>query len=247
MRFTEYGASSLPTLLFIHGSCTTAEICFSGVAKQLCGSYHCILCALDGHEKDKKNSFVSLDSECRKIERAMQKHYGGKIYGLVGLSLGATICVHLMSRGKLSADKVILDGVYLVDIGAVRTAACIITCVMGIKYIKAGGKVPDKLIGKIFGRGNTAVVNMMFEGMSAKSVKNVFNEVYRYRLADSIECGSDILCVRGEYEPIPKKSFAMLKKVLPHIREKVIPNCGHAQFLNEHENEYAAFLTAYLQ
>ncbi len=91
-----------------------------------------------------------------------------------------------MSRGNIYAEKVLLDGMYLLDVGAAQTWVNIITCILGIKHFKAGGKVPDRLVEKIFGKGNTAIVKMLFEGMTARSVKNVFTEVYRYHLADRI-------------------------------------------------------------
>ena len=31
MEFAEYGSKNAPTLIFIHGSCTTAETCYSKV------------------------------------------------------------------------------------------------------------------------------------------------------------------------------------------------------------------------
>ena len=246
MRFTESGARELPTILFVHGSCTTAETCYSDVVDRLSEHYHCVLVHLDGHEADKRSSFISLDKECGKIERFVIKHYGGKIFGLTGLSLGATICTRLMTRGNIRAEKVMLDGVYCVDVGFVQTWVNIITCVLGIKYLKMGGRVPDGLVEKIFGKGNAAVVQMLFEGMSAASVKNVCTEVYRYRLSPEIsKWSSEILCIRGEYEPIPERSFALLKELLPQIRERVIPDCGHSQLLHEHSVEYYELMKEY--
>ncbi|SDA26013.1 Pimeloyl-ACP methyl ester carboxylesterase [Ruminococcus sp. YE71] len=246
MRFTEYGSRELPTILFIHGSCTTAEICYGEIAEKLSERRHCVVVHLDGHEPDKRGSFISLDKECEKIERFVMRHYGGEIFGLTGLSLGATICVHLMTRGRIRAERILLDGVYCVDVGFLQTWVNIIVCTIGIKYLKMGGKVHDRLVEKIFGKGNSAVVQMLFEGMTAASVKNVCTEVYRYRLSPKIaKCDSEILCIRGEYEPIPERSFALLKKHLPQINEQVIPDCGHSQLLHEHGGEYCEVLSGF--
>ena len=32
MEFVEYGSKNAPALIFVHGSCTTAETCYSKVA-----------------------------------------------------------------------------------------------------------------------------------------------------------------------------------------------------------------------
>lgn len=246
MRFTASGSPDLPAILFIHGSCTTAEICYSEVVRRLSGHYRCILVHLDGHEEDKRNSFISLDKECEKIERFVMKHFGGEIYGIAGLSLVAAICVRLMARGNIRAGKFLLDGVYCIDVGFLQTWFNIVTCTVGIRYLKMGGRVPDRLVEKIFGKGNAAVVQMLFKGMSAVSVKNVCTEVYRYRLSPKIAgCRSQVLCIRGEYEPIPEKSFRLLKEQLPQIKEQIFSGCGHSQLLHEHSGEYSRLLDEY--
>ena len=66
-------------------------------------------------------------------------------------------------------------------------------------------------------------------------------------ISNFIADGVDIISLRGEYEPIPTASFKLLKEHIPHIREKVIPNCGHAQFLNEQPDKYIRLLTEFLK
>ena len=66
MEFVEYGSKNASTLIFIHGSCTTAETCYSKVAEALKDNYHCVLCRLDGHY-DSSPDFVSLDKEAEQI------------------------------------------------------------------------------------------------------------------------------------------------------------------------------------
>lgn len=72
MEFVEYGSKNAPTLIFIHGSCTTAETCYSKVAEALKDNYHCVLCRLDGHY-DGSPDFVSLDKEAEQIEEYVQQ------------------------------------------------------------------------------------------------------------------------------------------------------------------------------
>lgn len=246
MEFAEYGSKNAPTLIFIHGSCTTAETCYSKVAEALKGNYHCVLCRLDGHY-DGSPDFVSLDKEAEQIEEYVQQNRNGSVYALIGLSLGSTICVHLLTRKKLSVSKVFIDGVYVQNKGALYANMCALMCNIGIGYMRKGGKVPDKLIETVFGKGNRSVVDMMYSGTSKITVKNVCRQVYEYKLGNISADGVDIISLRGEYEPIPTASFKLLKEHIPHIREKVIPNCGHAQFLNEQPDKYIRLLTEFLK
>lgn len=246
MEFVEYGSKNAPTLIFIHGSCTTAEICYSKVAEALKDNYHCVLCRLDGHYYGSPD-FVSLDKEAEQIEEYVQQSLNGSVYALIGLSLGSTICVHLLTRKKISVSKVFLDGVYVQNKGALYANMCALMCNIGIGYMRKGGKVPDKLIEMVFGKGNRSVVDMMYSGTSKITVKNVCRQVYEYKLGNISADGIDIISLRGEYEPIPTASFKLLKEHIPHIREKIIPNCGHVQFLNEQPDKYIRLLTEFLK
>ena len=90
----------------------------------------------------------------------------GSVYALIGLSLGSTICVHLLTRKKISVSKVFLDGVYVQNKGALYANMCALMCNIGIGYMRKGEKVPDKLIETVFGKGNRSVVDMMYSGTS---------------------------------------------------------------------------------
>lgn len=136
---------------------------------------------------------------------------------------------------------------YVQNKGALYANMCALMCNIGIDYIRKGGKVPDKLIEMVFGKGNRSVVDMMYSGTSKITVKNVCRQVYEYKLGNISADGVDIISLRGEYEPIPTASFKLLKEHIPHIREKVIPNCGHAQFLNEQPDKYIRLLTEFLK
>ena len=45
--------------------------------------------------------FRSLDDECEQIEAHVSENHQGRIHGMVGLSLGGTIAVSLLSRGRM--------------------------------------------------------------------------------------------------------------------------------------------------
>lgn len=246
MEFVEYGSKGSPALIFIHGSCTTAETCYLKVAEALKDDYYCVLCRLDGHY-DGSSDFISLDSEAEQIEEYARQKLGGSAYALIGLSLGATICVHLLKRQSFSVNKVFLDGVYVQNKGFLYAQLCYLMCNAGIGYMRKGGRIPDRLIEAVFGKGNRSVVDMMYNGTSKATVRNVCSQVYEYKLGQISADNVDILSVRGEYEPIPKRSYELLRAQLPHIREKVIQGCGHAQFLNEQPDKYITVLTEFLK
>jgi alpha-beta hydrolase superfamily lysophospholipase len=100
MVFDPYGNSTLPALLLIHGMANTAQSCYEHVILHL-DEYHVILCELDGHTSKEPGLFSSIEDQCEKIERYVAAHLGGRLYGLSGFSMGATIAVELMARQRM--------------------------------------------------------------------------------------------------------------------------------------------------
>lgn len=242
MEFVTHGMSDKPVVVFVHGSCTTAETCYSKVIEDLKRDHYCVLCRLDGHY-DGSEDFISLDDEAEQIEVFINKEFGGRISLLAGLSLGATICVRLIERNRCRYDRVLLDGVYVLDKGKCYASFCTWLCSLGIARIRKGGSIPDFLVEMVFGKGNASIVEMMYPNTSPVTISNVFRQVYRYKIDPGLEDnGSRIVCVRGEYEPIPAKSYKLLKAHLKGLKEIVIPHCGHAQFLFERPDEYIELL-----
>ena len=246
MEFAAYGDKNSRAIIFVHGSCTTAETCYSKLAETMKNDFYCILCKLDGHY-DGSEDFISLTAEAEQIEKYIGDGFGGHVYALIGLSLGSTICVRMLERNRISAEKVILDGACVQNKGRFYADMSAFMCNIGISYIRRGGSIPDKLVEMVFGKGNTSVVSMMYEGSSKATVKNVCKQVYCYKIGSGLsDCGSSVVCIRGEFEPIPKESFRLLSEHLKNIREIIIPNCGHVQYLNEQPQKYLDMLNELL-
>jgi hypothetical protein len=77
MVFDQYGDSTLPALLLIHGMANTAQLCYGRVLPYLDG-YQVILCELDGHTDRQPGLFSSIADQCEQIERYVAAHLGGQ-------------------------------------------------------------------------------------------------------------------------------------------------------------------------
>jgi surfactin synthase thioesterase subunit len=73
--------------------------------------YYVILCELDGHTDSENGLFISIEDCCDKIENYVRENLNGKLYGLSGFSMGATISVELMARHKIEIEKVELQSI----------------------------------------------------------------------------------------------------------------------------------------
>jgi len=241
MRFMTMGSEECQTLLFIPGLSATAESCYGKVGRLLMRRWHIVLCELDGHY-DGSPAFRGIDDACEQIEAHVMKKHGGRIHGMVGLSLGGTIAVSILSRGRIQVDRTVLDAAFCVDMGILRGLYGWVFP-KSVVRVRDGRYVPGLLIDLFMGKGNRSMVEMIYPGIALETCKNACREVYAYRISESLrETSSSVEFWRGSREAYPKKGAALLRERVPAMTERVFPNMGHCQFLHEHPEEYAARL-----
>lgn len=238
MIFNTYGDVTLPTLILIHGMANTAQLCYGRIIPYL-DEYHVILCELDGHTNKETGLFISIEDCCEKIEKYVARNLEGKVYGLSGFSLGATIAVELMARKNIKIEKVILDAAFCVKMGMLTPIYTSVFC-WAINKIKSGKTIPGIMIESIMGKGNYGILNTFYKNVEIQSIKNACNDVYRYEISGEIsDFSGEVTFWHGSNESYPKKTVKLLKRYLPQIKVEVFEEMGHGQFLNEHPEEYA--------
>ena len=171
----------------------------------------------------------------------LEKH-SGRIRGMIGLSLGGTIAVSVLSRGNIQIERTVLDAAFCVDMGILKG------CYgwffpKGVSRVRDRKYVPGFLIDLFMGRKNRSMVEMIYPRITAETCRSACRDVYSYRISNKLRNTSSAVAFwRGSREAYPKKSAALLKKYLPTMTERVFPDMGHCQFLHEHPEEYAALL-----
>ena len=160
MIFNTYGDKTLPSLILIHGMANTAQSCYGRIVPYLDG-YHVILCEVDGHTDKETGLFISIEDCCEKIEKYVARNLEGKVYGLSGFSMGATIAVELMARNDISIEKVILDAAFCVKMGVLSPIYTSMFC-WALHKIQSGKTIPAVMIESVMGKGNSgmAVTNI---------------------------------------------------------------------------------------
>ena len=196
------GSETLPTLLFIHGLSATAESCYGTVGRLLQNNWHIVLCELDGHYEESP-PFTSIDAECEQIEDYFRKKHNGKIHGMIGLSLGGTIAVSILSRGRIRIEKTVLDAAFCVDMGLLKGCYTWLFPI-GVARVRDGKYVPGFLIDLLMGRENRSMTQMIYPGISVETCRNACRDVYSYRIYDKLRnTSSKVEFWRGSREPYP--------------------------------------------
>ena len=158
---------------------------------------------------------------------------------MLGFSLGGTIAVEIMSRGKIKIEKTILDAAFCVKMGLL-TGLYTKAMSWSVKRICSGKKIPDFMIEFAMGKGNARIVETFYKGTDSETVKNECRDAYRYEIKSSLsDYNGEVIFLRGENEVYPAKTFRLLKKYIPQIKEIIFDGMGHGQFMNEHPEKYA--------
>ena len=245
MRFLTHGDKEKPSLLLIHGMANTSDL-FDPLLPFL-KDYYVIVCELDGHSKIVESTFISVTDSAAKIEEYVKERLQGRLYGLLGFSLGGTIATELISRGNIQVERTVLDAAFVIKMG-IMTYPFKLLFQGSIGCIKKGIHVPNILVESVMGKGNSGIVDTLYKGVSLRSIGNAGLSCYTYDIKDGIRnYHNPIVFWHGENEPYPVKSAKLLKHYLPQMKKRVFKGMGHGQMLHEHTDIYAKMLLAFME
>ncbi len=247
MNFLICGKKDGPVLLLIHGMAADAESCYGGIAKELGKRYRVIMACLDGHDPYAPGScFHSISTSCERIESYILKKHGGAVYAISGFSLGGTIALELVKRGRITTQRLHLDAAFCIDLGVMK-APYTLLFTKGIALMQSGIKLPDILIEFVFGKGNSRAAEMLYPDIDSHSIENACRDVYNYKLSPRLKrytAPVEFWC--GSNEPYPQKSARALESFFPDMRVRVFKGLGHGQMLHEHKSAYIRELEGFL-
>lgn len=245
MHYRSYGDRKNKSLLFIHGLASSATLCFEPLLAYL-RDYYVILWELEGHSEDVPEDFTSFKASVDAIEDFVLQEMNGAVYGLCGFSMGATMAVELVGRGRLNAERLFLDGVVAYPMG-MYAAPLTWAFTTGVERIQKGKWIPKWAMAPLTGKGNDSIRSMVYPGVTSRSVKNACRDLYRYEIPEGLrQFSNPVLCLRGSEEPVAKKSEALLRTYLLHMESKVFEGMGHGQLLFEAPRAYGEILRGFL-
>lgn len=245
MRFLTHGDKSNKSILLIHGMANTSNL-FDPILPYL-KDYYVIVCELDGHSSKESGLFISVTDAAQKIEKYVKDDLDGRLYGLLGFSLGGTIATELISRGNIEVERTVLDAAFVIKMG-IMTYPFKLIFQGSIGCIKKSIPIPKALVESIMGKGNSGIVDTLYKGVSLKSIGNAALSCYTYTIKEGIrDHHNPVVFWHGENEPYPVKSASLLGRYLPQMKKRVYRGMGHGQMLHEHTEAYAKNLISFLE
>ncbi len=238
MNFLLCGDEKAPAVLLIHGAASSAELCYGSLGRALARKYRVIMACLDGHDPYSESAYESLDICCERIERYIFKRFGGRVRAISGFSLGGTVALELIKRGRIKTDLLHLDSPICLDPGLMKIPYTMIYSKV-IDILQMGLRLPTILSDVIFGKGNMSFYDLLYESIDTADVSRSLTEAYGYKLSPRLTrfkgpveywCGS-----REEYS---KKAARALEEYLPQMRVRVFKDIGKCQLLDKHKKFY---------
>ena len=241
MKYIEYGKDNKEVFLLLHGgglSCWN----YRKIADLLCDKYHIVLPILDGHSGSDK-PFTSIEDNADEIIRYIDENFGGSIFLLGGLSLGAQIVVDVISKRSDIAKHLIIESPLLIP-----------------------SKSTANLVKPSISMSYWLIAKKWFAKAQFKSLhinEEFFDEYYKDSCAISKENMISILKANSLYQPkeslkncfIPtriivggkeykkmKKSAQILNDLLPNSVLEIKSKYYHGDYSINHPEEYVADL-----
>ncbi|MFA9380833.1 MAG: alpha/beta fold hydrolase [Acetanaerobacterium sp.] len=242
MLFKEFGNTTLPTIILLHGG-GLSWWSLQKVSELLQSRYHVITPIINGHGEDGEKAFVSIQNSAEKLINYIDKNCEGKVFALAGLSIGAQIVTEVLSTRTDIAQYAIIESALVYPIKG-STAMAVPT------YYLLYGLIKQKWFSRIQSK-TLCVPEDLFEqyykdslNISRQSLINITLSNGNYILKDSIaDTGSKVLIIVGEKEiNIMKKSACRLHDVISGSELYTVKSMGHGEISLVHPQEYVSLL-----
>ena len=241
MKYLEFGLGQKETILLLHGG-GLSWWSFRKVVELLQTEYHILLPILDGHAGSDR-PFTTIEENATEIISFIDRHLGGSITMIGGLSLGAQILLEMLSQ---------------------RNDLCRYALVESAMVIPS--KLTHAMIEPVFGSFYGLIKNRAFAKLQFRSLRmdpGLFEEYFRdtcripkkdmiaflkantsYALKPALQnCRADVRVVVGGREPKEMlRSAALIHGSLPESVMEIKEGLFHGEYSINHPEQYAAEL-----
>lgn len=238
MIFKEVGKKDLPTIILLHGG-GLSDWSLQGLTQKLKDSYHIVTPIIDGHGEDGSNLFISIEDSAQKIIEYIDKNYGGQVYALCGLSIGAQLVTEILSIRQNITQYAVIESALVYPI---RSTAAFTVPTLNLLY----GMIKKRWFSKLQAK-SLYVPQTMFENyyidsskMSKQSLINIVISNGNYKLKNQIaNTKAKVLIIAGEKElGIMKKSARRLNEVIVTSKLYIAPKMRHGEISLRYPEKY---------
>ena len=246
MRYLEYGNQNTETVILLHGG-GLSWWNYRDVTQLLSDRFHVVLPILDGHAGSDA-PFTSIEDNAARIIAHIDKHFGGKVLALGGLSLGGQIAVEMLAQRPDICRFALLESTLVKP-----------------------SKLTYALIGPTFGMSYGLIKQKWFAKMQAAYLgipKKLFNDYFRdtckinkedmiaflqsnsaYSIKPALrDAQAKVHIVFGSKEQASiRTSGKLLNRMIPDSTSDVLPGYRHGDLSLNHPQAYAQMLLSMIR
>lgn len=246
MVFREFGNTRCPAIIMLHGG-GLSWWSLESSAKALNEQYYVVTPVIDGHGENSDTTFVSIENYAQKLISFIDDKFGGHVYALYGLSIGAQIVTEVLVHRKDIASFAVIESALVFPI---KGAASLTIPMTKISY----GLIKKRWFAKQQAKA-LFVPNDQFELYFSDSVKiskqsllNVTLSNAGYNIKPGIsQTHAKALVIAGEKElNIMRKSAKALCDYIPDSTLHIAENMGHGELSLKHIDQFVDLIKQFL-
>ena len=218
MKILEFGHSSNPKLLLIHGFQCPWQV-WEPYIQHYQDTFHVLVPILSGHDPESDEEFVSFAEDAKAIEDDLISRYGNQLFAVYGMSMGGVLAATLWQNGRLSFERVVFDGSPLVSLnGFVKGFMQRFYLDITHKCQKRDSKTLRQATRVIIPEDKLEHLLRVLDHMTDTTIVNSLNGIAAFNLKGGMDtAGTKIFFLHGTAlnEMLARQSAKRLRKLYP--------------------------------
>jgi len=247
MVFKEFGSTHHQSIIMLHGG-GLSWWSLEHAANAFSVQYRVITPVIDGHGENSEDTFVSIEDYARKLIAFIDETFGGNVYALYGLSIGAQIVTEVLSQRKDIAKYAVIDSALVFPI---KGTAALTVSMTKLSY----GLIKRHWFAKLQAKA-LFVPEEQFSLYFADSIKmskqslinvSLSNAGYHFKPLISKTTAKTLIIVGEKELRIMKKSARALHNVIVGSTLHIAKNMKHGELSLKHTAEFVDILKQFIQ
>lgn len=245
MNAVEYGKENTRVIMLLHGG-GLSWWNYRAEAETLKERCRVVLPILDGHSGS-DTPFSTIENNAAELIAYIDEHFGGHIYALCGLSLGAQIAAEMLSKRRDLCSFAVIESALVFPM---RATEALIGPSLNISYglIKKRWfsrlqfkslKIQESLFDDYFRDSRMITKQNMIRFLKA-------NSSYLVKPTIANTAARVLILAGGRERKIVLRSAEKLYEAIPSSTLKVLEGYSHGELSLNHPQEYVKLLTSFI-
>ena len=215
MEILEFGNKENKKIILIHGFQSPYQV-WDEYVKYYEKDYHVIVPILPGHNRKKKEEFISFKECAKELEDYIISNYGNDVYAIYGMSMGGVLTATIWENNRLNIEKVIFDGSPLVSYNNfIKKFMTRFYINITHKTQQRDKKTLEQAVNSIIPEDKLEYLLQALDNMSDSTIINYINGIGSFKLSNKI----DIKNINVYYYHGTKANEMLAKKTAKYIKK----------------------------